>query len=116
MEERLADEIARYQYSTDEELVETLGRALIGDSLGFAADDSERSRRFAEHWLEERWEQIRVLICTLPAVIRLHADGPRDELLEATTVVDSLAACFGKPPAASLSLIVVRRGVRTLCE
>jgi hypothetical protein len=111
-EDRLSIEDA---LSLDEdELLEELGVWLLGSGPGFGPSDIERKIRFAQSWLSEQREQLRRELCG-DVMARLEQGG-FDTITDAATVADAIASVLGKPPANIVAVIILRRGIRGLCE
>ena len=104
----------RYLAMDEEELLEELGKSLLGSSPGFGPSDIERSIRFARGWLEERREELRNHVCG-DVWLTLEQDGGFDTMADVAVVADSLQALFGKPTAFIVAVILIRRGLGRLC-
>ncbi len=96
----------------DDELYIELGKQLLGGGLSFGPEDFARYKAYAVKWLAEHIAEIRTAVCGKRA-----ADPSRagDALIEAATVADCLAGLCGKPAAMLAGVILVRRGIDTLC-
>jgi hypothetical protein len=101
---------------TDDDLLDSLGQALLGDGLGVGPVDSYRARRFATKWLTDRRDEMRRNVCG--QAIRQFIDneaGVADRLTEIAVVADALAGVFGHPTANIVAVILARRGLAELC-
>lgn len=104
----------RYVEMSDDELIEALGRSLIGAAPGFGPADLERAARFARQWMDRRTEEFRRRLCG-EVWVSLERDGRFDMLAEAAAVADALDALLGKPTAYIVAVILIRRGLAALC-
>lgn len=99
----------------EEDLLLLLGQTLVSEGHGFGQKDPDRLRRFADRWIADRLDELRKTICPKAIVQTLLADRPGVMLMEVTTVADALSALYGKPTASVVALILVRRGLGSLC-
>ena len=99
----------------DDDLLDELGSWLVGDGPGFGPSDIDRKIRLAEAWLHEQRAVLRDQLCG-DVWRQLETGRGFDALTEAATVADAVAAALGKPPANIVAVIMIRRGLRKLCE
>ena len=99
----------------DDELYAELGSRILGEGASFGPEDLGRYRRFATKWLDQHLAEIKEAVCGHPAVEFLQSGESSNGLLEAATVADCLAAVYGRPTATVAAVILVRRGLNTLC-
>lgn len=107
--------IREYVDLEDEILLEKLGELLLGTGPGFGPADIERGARFAQSWLTRRASDFRRQICG-DVWSKLEHEGGFDALTDTAVVADALQALFGRPTANIVAVILVRRGLSTLCN
>jgi hypothetical protein len=98
----------------DEALLEELGAWLLGTGPGFGPSDVERKIRFAQGWLAQQRAELQSQICG--EVLARLEHGGFDAMTDAAIVADAVATAFGKPPANIVAVILLRNGIRKLCE
>jgi hypothetical protein len=94
------------------ELLDDLGRQLVG--FGFGAERDEDDRESAKRWLDRNLASLRRVICGNQAVQNLTASD-NDTLAEAAAVADLLADLLGWPVGSTVAAIIVKRGLGRLC-
>jgi hypothetical protein len=99
----------------DDELLVELGKQLSGEGLGFSPEDFSRLKNMAQEWLRDHLGEIRRATCGKQFVHSIKSEGG-SALLDMVTVVDSLAALYGRATAGVAAVILVRRGLDTLCR
>jgi len=101
---------------TDAQLLDALGSELYGDQkLGVGTDDAGRKRRLARQWISDRTDELRSQICRDGALLRVVQSDQADRIAEAAIVADAIAGALGRPTANIVAVILVRRGIATLC-
>ena len=105
----------RFDDFDEDELYAELGAELLGKRLSFGPEDFGRYRAYAAKWFKEHLQEMRNVVCGTTAVIALRSTDGRDRAIEAATVADCLVTLYGKPAAAVAGVLLVRRGVDTLC-
>jgi hypothetical protein len=109
------EELWNYLDLDEDELLELLGTELLGTGPGFGPEDFERRIRFAREWLQRRRRDLQAKLCGDV----LEAIGMReglDALADAAVVTDALSAMLGKPTASIVAVILIRRGLMSLCR
>ena len=99
----------------EESLYAELGAQLIGDGPGFGPGDFDRFARYGTRWFADHLAEVRTRICGLPQVAAIRSSEGGAKLTDAATIADLLAASYGRPTAAVLSVIIVRRGLDKVC-
>ncbi|MTD47337.1 hypothetical protein GKE82_24330 [Conexibacter sp. W3-3-2] len=82
-------------------------------AAGVGPLDPDRKRRIAKAWLDAQEDRLRDAVCSDPRVSAARADG--EALLIAAAIADLVAPLFGGPPAATVAVLLVRRGLDRLC-
>lgn len=101
-----------YSDWTEGQLLDALGKELMGDGLGVGTSDPGRRRRFSLRWLEEKREEV----CTHESVLRLSSTAPGDRAMELTTLVTILAADeISRSATVMAALLIYRAGIRSFC-
>lgn len=108
-------DLEQYLELDDDELLEELGSLLLGSGPNFGPSDFERQRRFARAWLERRKGELQVKLCGDVLKTIEKKDG-FDALADAAIVADGLATMLGRPSASIVAVILVRRGLASLCK
>jgi hypothetical protein len=112
----MTDELSEILELTDTQLLERLGALLLDDGLGFGLEDPASRRNFAERWLAGRWDRIRDQICGQAAVQIMTAPELGDIARDAAELADFVALAVGRIPANTVTVIILRRGLDTLCR
>jgi len=99
----------------NEALLEELGAWLLGTGPGFGLSDVEHKIRFAQSWLAQQRADLQSQICG-EVWAQLEHGGGFDTMTDAAIVADAVAAALGKPPANIVAVILLRNGIRKLCE
>jgi hypothetical protein len=109
------NELREYLGLDEDDLLELLGAELLGTGPGFGPEDFERQIRFAREWLQRRQRDLREKLC--PDVAQTISRREKlDAMADAAAVADALAAAFGKPSASIVAVILLRRGLASLCS
>ena len=99
----------------DDELYARLGGELLGDGLSFGPEDFARYRDFAVRWVREHVADLRARVCGRVPARDPESKGGTDALMDMAAVADCLVSLLGKPAATVAGVILVRRGLDTLC-
>ncbi|HTA14951.1 MAG TPA: hypothetical protein VK781_08855 [Solirubrobacteraceae bacterium] len=99
----------------DETLLEALADSLLGTGPGFGPPDIDRRIDFAQAWLKQRTTELRKELCG-EVWSQLKHRGGFDLLSDSAIVADALAAVHGRPTANIVAVIMLRRGLVSLCE
>jgi hypothetical protein len=100
---------------SESDLLEALGRELLGDGIGFGPQDPDRFRRFADSWIRQRSSQIRAALCDSPDIQRIFDRDLQARLTDVAAVADALVTLAGKPALNLLAVILLRRGREIVC-
>ncbi|HEY3946186.1 MAG TPA: hypothetical protein VGL78_13245 [Solirubrobacteraceae bacterium] len=100
---------------SEDDLLAMLGKELLGPGIGFGPEDPGRYRRFAEHWIEERADKIRVAICHDESVQAVFAKDLQDRFNDWAVLADALTTLAGRPPLTLLAVVLLRRGYEAVC-
>jgi hypothetical protein len=92
-----------------------LGAEILGTGPGFGPEDFERQIRFAREWLQRKRHELQAQLCgdVLETIVKGKGF---DTLADATVIADALAATLGKPSASIVVVILMRRGLTSLCR
>jgi hypothetical protein len=107
--ERSLGEYLSCDYET---LLEALADSLLGTGPGFGPPDIDRRVEFAQAWLKRRMVELRKELCG-EVWSRLKESG--DLLSDAAIVADAIATAYGRPTANIVAVIMLRRGLESLC-
>jgi hypothetical protein len=83
-------------------------------AAGVGPLDPERKRGIARAWLDAQEDRLRDVVCNDPRVRQARA-GQGDDLLTAAAIADLMSPLIGVPPAATVAVLLVRRGLDRLC-
>jgi len=81
-------------------------------AAGVGPLDPERKRAVARAWMEAQEDRFRDAVCGDP---RVQAARSGDSLTLAAAIADLLTPVLGVPPAASVAVLLARRGLDRLC-
>jgi hypothetical protein len=71
-------------------------------------------RRFAENWLARRMDDLRRAVCG-DVWLTLKHRGGFEAMTDAAVVADAIATALGRPTANVVAVILLRRGLRSVC-
>jgi hypothetical protein len=95
-----------------EELYARVGEVLI-PGAGALPDRVQRASRAGRVWMDARSAELRSLVCPKLDVL---LDGVyNDDLTLASAIADLIAGATGQVPAFTVSILMVRTGLRTFC-
>lgn len=94
----------------DRELEGRLGALVIDGASSF---DLHRRAALARAWFENQNEALRAHVCGDPSLP--PAAAPSDDEVLMSAVADLLLAAYDLPTAATLAVLIVRRGLHNLC-
>jgi hypothetical protein len=100
----------------EDQLFTELGKVLVGAEAGYGPGDPESWRRYAVTWFNKRKASFKDRICGDTTIQALMAGDAYDRLAEVAVVTDALAGMLGHPSATIVAVIIVKRGVATLCS
>lgn len=83
--------------------------------LEFGAGEEEPGH-FGRKWFERNVETLRAAICRSPSVQGIFRAVDTDEALEVAAIVDAISAFLQVPVATTVAVIIVKRGLRGLCD
>jgi hypothetical protein len=113
-----SDEIARVAGLSEDELLMQIGQSIEGREGLPAFPSRERLIRKGRDWFESFWSQSKAAICANTQVCARIRD--RQTLLSESIQVVALAivdAALTPPvPVATISAVIVRRGIERLCS
>jgi hypothetical protein len=110
-----AERSLREYLSCDHEtLLEALADSLLGMGPGWGPLDIDRRIEFAREWLERRIAELRGELCG-EVWSRLKESGGIDRLSDAAIIADAIATVHGRPTANIVAVILLRRGLESLC-
>jgi hypothetical protein len=109
------DELRKYLDLEEDDLLELLGAEILGTGPGFGPEDFERQIRFAREWLQRKRHELQAQLCgdVLETIVKGKGF---DTLADAAVITDALAATLGKPSASIVAVILMRRGLTSLCR
>jgi hypothetical protein len=109
------DELRKYLDLDEDDLLEMLGAEILGTGPAFGPEDFDRQIRFAREWLQRKRHDLQRRLCGDV----LETIGKRegfDALADAAVIADALSAMLGKPSASIVAVILLRRGLTSLCR
>jgi len=108
------DDLRKYLDLDEDDLLELLGAEILGTGRDFGPEDFERQIRFARQWLQRRRRDLQDKLCgsVLETITKREET---DTLADAAAIADALAAMLGKPSASIAAVILLRRGLTSLC-
>lgn len=83
-------------------------------AAGVGPLDPDRKRRIAKAWLDAQENRLRDAVCDDPRVQAARA-ADSEGLLVAAAIADLVAPLIGGPPAATVAVLLVRRGLDRFC-
>jgi hypothetical protein len=108
-------DLDHYMSLKEDELLEELGRQLIGGDSGFGSDDIERYYRYATRWWRSKLDEFRRIVCGDDKMKRFLDSGSPDKIAEAAVVFDAIRDSFGERSSGLIAVILVNNGLGQLC-
>lgn len=96
-----------------EDLYTQLGRQVA--PLGILPSD-EDAREMGKRWLERNLIVFQRRICSSEIAKGLIQQEGIDSAVDAAAIADILAGLLGGPPLATVSVILAKRGIKSLCK
>jgi hypothetical protein len=95
---------------TENELLLDFGFALAGP--GASRDgDADDFRARADNWFDRNRDELKRRLCGQPNLQRLT-----DAIIDTAAIADLIAPLIGSPSAFTVAAIIVKRGLRWLCQ
>lgn len=95
---------------TEEDLLLDFGKALAGPGAERDGDPGDLRRR-ALNWLERHHNDLKQRLCGNPDLPALP-----DGAIDVAAVADLIASLLNKPAAYTVAAIILKRGLRALCD
>lgn len=111
-----AEAIASLLSSGEEELLAQLAEAELGEGLGLSSEDFGRLVLAGRRWLEVNQQRLRDLLCTAPGLAAFREGVATEDGILAAAVADILLAAYQLPTAATVAVLLVRRGLSSICS
>lgn len=108
--------IASILGDNEEELLAQLAESELGEGVGLSVEDFGRLVLAGRRWLEVNRQQLWDLICASPELELARQLVGSDDGVLAAAVTDVLLGAYSLPTAATASLLLVRRGLSSLCS
>jgi hypothetical protein len=109
------DELRKYMDLDEDELLELFGAELLGSGPGFGPEDFERQIRFAREWLQRRRRDLQAKLCGR-VLETVRNRETLETLTDAAIVADALSGMLGRPSASIIAVILLKRGLTSLCR
>ena len=108
--------VEAYWDSTDDELYEQLGAALLGDGPGMSPDDRDSHRQFGRSWFANKKRELQRILCHADRVQGLLGTTTSDRVIDAAAIYELLQGHEHDPvSAAVLAVLIARIGLGTFC-
>ena len=99
--------------ASEDELLECVGRSLLGEGLGVDGFDPGAWRRFARDWLDANVSRLQRLVCSNELVRATVTEAPQDLAGIAMLLMPLLA---DQQLALAVAAIIVRSGLVLFCS
>ena len=110
------DELEALLALSEVDLLELIGRELIGESRGLGPTGRHRSVGAGTRWLEDWLGQNRKKLCDHEKIRPYLVDGEWGMIEDLSAVIDFLLNNTGKPSPVTVAVIVAKRGLGKVCR